>query len=164
MSLIPDAKLAVWSKLPPKEAVLQCMAYLADVVKVREKGGNNRGPEVAELLKSAGLGEGYAWCAAALTFARKLAGMRVPKGAAAVRNWVGFLPRTNKPGRGSICYRMNPDGVTGHIGVVVAVVGPVVFSIEGNTSSGEAGSQRDGDGLYRRRRLKGFWTGFLENV
>jgi hypothetical protein len=38
-----------------------------------------------------------------------------------------------------------------------------VYSIEGNTGPGESGSQRDGDGLYRRVRPRSFWSwGFAD--
>ncbi|RYG33585.1 hypothetical protein EON81_17845 [bacterium] len=145
-----------WERMLPKERALQTMAYLADVVKVRESGGNNRGPEVREFLRSAGLGEGYPWCAAAICFARKSAGLPVPKGAAAVRNWASFLPSTSSPTRGDLCYWLNADG-SGHIGIVVRTLGLWTYSIEGNTSGGETGSQRDGDGMFRRVRLRGSW-------
>lgn len=66
------------------------------------------------------------------------------------------------PKRGSICMKNSGKG-RGHIGIVVKTFGPWVTSIEGNTGPGEAGSQRDGDGMYRRTRLKRFWSwGFGE--
>lgn len=40
----------------------------------------------------------------------------------------------------------------GHAGLVEIWKGRSGTTIEGNTSSGERGSQNDGDGVYRRRR------------
>ncbi|WP_158727287.1 peptidoglycan-binding protein [Streptomyces sp. NRRL S-31] len=49
-----------------------------------------------------------------------------------------------------------------HVGVVTAdaAAGADVHTIEGNTSSGNAGSQGNGDGVYRRTRGRGVILGF----
>ena len=41
---------------------------------------------------------------------------------------------------------------TDHTGICESVSGQCVTAIEGNTSSGAAGSQANGDGVYRRKR------------
>lgn len=41
---------------------------------------------------------------------------------------------------------------TNHVGIVESVSGSTVYTIEGNTSSGNGGSQSNGDGVYRRTR------------
>lgn len=43
---------------------------------------------------------------------------------------------------------------TSHVGIVESVSGSSVVTIEGNTSSGNGGSQSNGDGVYRRTRSK----------
>jgi hypothetical protein len=64
-----------------------------------------------------------------------------------------------KPARGDlVCYDFDGDGqFDDHIGLVVRVVaiGPVLTleTVEGNTSSGNAGSQANGDGVFLRRRV-----------
>ncbi len=148
------------------EKVLLLMANLADRQQVREI-GTNRGFWVERFLAAAGLGPGYPWCAAALTWScDQLEIDRPPKGAAAVRNWVTWSIATGRhlltprPERGDIVYWLNPDG-TGHIGIVSRVEGSKVYTIEGNTSSGNQGSQRDGDGLYRRERPISVWHGVI---
>ena len=42
----------------------------------------------------------------------------------------------------------------GHTGIVESAVGSAVTAIEGNTSPGEAGSQDNGGGVYRRKRSR----------
>lgn len=155
-----EAKYPGYLKFEPGERVLLCMAYLCDYFKVREV-GNNRGEWVEAFLDSAGVAGGNPWCASALTFACRVANTLLPNGPAAVRNWHEWFSDSaklsQKPERGNIAMH-NSGGGKGHIGIVVKVVGPLAFTIEGNTSSGESGSQRDGDGLYRRTRLKGYWS------
>ena len=148
------------------ELTVQVMAHLADVYKVREEGGANRGSWVARFLKSVGLGVGYPWCAAAMDWACDVSGVWSGN-SGAVRHWVSRAKDAQRlrstPQRGRACYRLNPGGMTGHIGIVVAVlVDGRIESLEGNTSPGVKGSQRDGDGLYRRVRDASFWHGFIE--
>jgi hypothetical protein len=160
------SKYPSWGTLAPAERRLLVMAYLADEIKVREVGGNNRGKWVGVFLASVGLDEGYPWCAAAMTFASLVAEAPCPKrpeyNPAAVVGWQRWaddkdLIISGAPRRGDIAMRRT-SATTGHIGVVVRVVGNFVYSIEGNTSPGDSGSQADGGGLYRRVRLRSFWS------
>lgn len=62
---------------------------------------------------------------------------------------------------GYVACRINSGGWTGpgHTGIVEAVhADGSVTCIEGNTSPGSTGSQRDGGGVWRRRRPKSFWN------
>lgn len=160
------AKYPGYSNFPPAERRLLVMAYLADEVRVREVGGNNRGKWVGVFLAAVGLGEGYPWCAASMNFASQVAEAPCPKrpeyNPAAVLGWNRWADDNDTiisgaPRRGDIAMRRT-SATTGHIGVVVRVVGNLVYSIEGNTSPGDSGSQADGGGLYRRVRLRSFWS------
>lgn len=150
-----------YDKLFRGERVVLAAAYLADDVKVRERTGKNDGAWVGALLGSTGLDEGYAWCAATVQFCCDVAD--VPgQGSAGVMNWYRWLKARGEivaPKRGTVAIKDYKNG-SGHMGVVIRVVGPLVFTIEGNTSPGEQGSQRDGQGLYRRTRLRSWWTAF----
>lgn len=164
-------KYPSWGELAGAEKVLLVMAFLADEVKVRELGGNNRGQWVEAFQNAAGIGPGDPWCAAALKWAAIAAGAPSPVrpefNPAAVRGWLLWArdmgKMTTSPKRGTICMHQT-SASTGHIGIVVRVVGPLVYSIEGNTSAGAEGSQRDGGGLYRRVRLKRFWSWGFANI
>lgn len=160
-----ELRVKGFQALSDGERVLQVMAYLCDVIKIREKGGNNRGDWVEAILRNVGLGGGYAWCAAVVAYSCDVAQVSRPKGslAAGVHNWKRWATKISQaPKRGNVCLRDHGKGL-GHMGIVVRVIGPLVYSIEGNTGPGEEGSQRDGDGLYRRVRLKGYWNiGFID--
>lgn len=60
------------------------------------------------------------------------------------------------PRVGSLIFFNWPDSVNRiqHVGIVEAVEPNAVVTIEGNTSSGNAGSQDNGGGVWRRRRAR----------
>jgi hypothetical protein len=131
---------------------------------IHEIGGNNHGPWVKKFLGSVGLPEGYAWCDAFQSFEMEgAAGHRLPIESASVAQTyvtgknLGWA--VTKPARGDlVCYDFDGDGqFDDHIGLVVRVLGlgPMLTlqTVEGNTSSGVAGSQGDGDGVFLRRRV-----------
>lgn len=131
---------------------------------IREMGGNNHGPWVKKFLAEVGLPEGYAWCDAFQSFEMDgAAGHRLPIESASVAQTYATAKQLGwvvaKPGRGDlVCYDFDGDGqFDDHIGLVVKVVsiGPMLTldTVEGNTSSGVAGSQGDGDGVFLRRRV-----------
>jgi hypothetical protein len=162
---MPEKKWAEIQNAKTNEAVLLVFAWLADVVKVRESGGNNRGVWVKRFLNACGLPEGYPWCAASIYWASVQVGAPTPKPseAAGVSNWRDWAKRTGRhrtsPKRGYECYKKS-DGAS-HIGMVVRSFAGFVYSIEGNTSPGNEGSQQDGGGLYRRVRRASFWDGYI---
>jgi len=69
--------------------------------------------------------------------------------------------RTGEFRTGFVACRINDgsDWGPGHTGIIEAVHNDdTVTSIEGNTSPGDGGSQRDGGGVWRRRRPKSYWN------
>jgi CHAP domain-containing protein len=131
---------------------------------IHEVGGNNQGPWVKKFLAEVGLPEGYAWCDAFQSYEEHgVAGRRLPIESASVGQTYATAKQlgwvVTPPARGDlVCYDFDGDGqCDDHIGIVVKVLslGPVLTlqTVEGNTSSGVAGSQADGDGVYLRRRV-----------
>jgi hypothetical protein len=131
---------------------------------IHEVGGNNHGPWVKKVLAEVGLPEGYAWCDAFQSFEMEgAAGHRLPIESASVAQTyatgqnLGWA--VSKPARGDlVCYDFDGDGqFDDHIGLVVRVLGLgsmlTLQTVEGNTSSGVAGSQGDGNGVFLRRRV-----------
>ena len=51
-----------------------------------------------------------------------------------------------------VCFDWDGDGLADHVGIVEANYGGWLQTIEGNTSSGAAGSQGNGGGVWRRTR------------
>lgn len=151
----------------PERLVLACSVIVNDY-KVREKTGRNDGEWVAAFLdQSAGLPEGYAWCASMIDFACEVAGIAYgPFPAAAVIQWTHWGKANHRivktPVRGALAFKMF-TGTTGHIGCVTSedVAMHTVSTLEGNTSAGSAGSQRDGGGAYKRIRPATFWDGYI---
>lgn len=139
------------------------LAYVGTV----ERGGANRGPRVERFLASVGLGPGPPWCAAYVSYVLESAGVRAPLDGRGrvIRSGLAahFITarsvrasealRGVKPvPRGSVVVWRRGNGPFGHAGLVLRWDGTSGETVEGNTSSGEAGSQRDGDGVWRRQR------------
>lgn len=138
---------AAWSPEVP-------LILAANQVGVRET-GHNRGPQVEQYLRAAGLGPGHPWCAAFVTWALVRSGVRrdaLPDRAAAVREWARWAEAQDRvsdtPARGRLFYWLRADGL-GHIGFVRQVMPTGIGTIEGNT---DEGGGREGDGVYRRVR------------
>lgn len=140
--------------------------------------GRNNGQSVRRYLRATGLGPGYAWCAALTSWGLKVANVDGPKdsrgrvvrtaGARQFNSATGtisarlVLRGSQSPPPGSIATWQRGSGWQGHSGLVVRDDNARVrgvgwylrcgLTVEGNTSSGQRGSQRDGDGVYRRER------------
>lgn len=135
---------------------------------VREKTGRNDGEAVESYLKSVGLGKGYAWCAAFVYWCYSQAAKELninnplAKTAGVLDHWAktkGAKVKTPKVGD---IFIMDFGKGAGHTGIVIEVQGTYVITIEGNTSADPtyASQDREGDGVYIRRRrissIKGF--------
>ena len=139
------------------------LAYVGTV----ERGGANRGPRVERYLRSVGLGPGNPWCAAYVSYVLDAAGVRAPldgrrrviRSGLASRFVTARSIRASEALRGvkpvppgAVVVWRRGNGPYGHAGFAVDWDGASGETVEGNTSSGRAGSQRDGDGVWRRQR------------
>lgn len=127
---------------------------------------------IDEMVKLTGLdnqakvkstGEGFYWCAAAVTAWWKEAGAPTPPGSAACRNWAswgkqkGYYSKTPKLGAAAL---FGPEGAEHHIGVVVEILSDgSVKTIEGNTGGG--GFNRNGCGCFVKKPKMSSITGYV---
>ena len=109
------------------------------------------------------------WCACFVSWVFKHAGMPLPFidhkwGYAGCRNLVTYAKKPNPyftwvEGRYQagdiIIFDWMGDGTGDHTGIVVSDDGRKIITIEGNTSGTDAGSQRNGGGVYQRVRYHG---------
>ncbi len=136
---------------------------------------SNRGPEVERFLAAVGLApeldrfgnwSSYPYCAAFVSYALEQAGaVDQPRVRSARAR--AFVTRESIPARlvqrgtvdidpGTIVVwkaKRDPSDPSGHVGFVVSWEGQAGTTVEGNTGPGDAGSQRDGGGVYLRKRL-----------
>jgi len=126
---------------------------------VERPAGSNRTPYGAEYG-----GDGQAWCAKFVwwVFRKSLASSLIPKAAFTPTFARWFRDKGqwgNTPRPGAVVFFDFPNDRMhriSHVGLVEAVNSDgTITTIEGNTSSGLRGSQRDGDGVWRRRRRTG---------
>lgn len=71
---------------------------------------------------------------------------------AAAREGRLVSPMTQAAPGDLVCFDWDGDGLADHVGIVEANYGGWIQTIEGNTSSGAAGSQSNGGGVWRRTR------------
>lgn len=148
--------------------------------------GSNRGPEVDAYLRGVGLDptkDSYPWCAAfvhaCFADAAQALGVANPcirtagvldhwrrAGEAGIQRITAAKAHMNealvKPGQVFVIDTGDPGGA-GHMGLVEAVVGGKLVTIEGNTNDG---GSREGIGVFRRtgRRVRDVNVGFVEYV
>jgi hypothetical protein len=158
--------MATATKVVTVKDRLRALAMAKTQVGVRENPpGSNNGTQVRRYLKSVGINFPAAWCLAFVHWCYETLGITLPGGGLvqALETWAASVGElVKRPRKGDlICYDWNADNWYDHVGIVERVLAlrwrgnrfaGWVQTIEGNTSSGIAGSQSDGDGVYRRRR------------
>ena len=137
----------------------ECLSELfTSQIGVRETKGSNSGIRVDGYLKSVGLSPGYPWCAAFVSWCFQNAEVSAP-----ISAWVPSYALTSKRiyERGT-ALRGNPQkgdvfliwykskNRAAHIGFIEEWGENTLITVEGNTNASGA---REGDGVYRKRRL-----------
>ena len=128
-------------------------------VGIVEQGGANRGKEVARYLASTGLGPGYPWCAAFVSWCYQQARIDAPRSA-----WVpAFFAKGKMIYLRSKFQSKTPEtgdvfsiwyahlGRPAHIGFVDRWGENWIITVEGNTNEG---GSREGIGVFKKRRLR----------
>lgn len=134
---------------------------------VHEKGGNNRGAEVETIIRKAGGTPGEPWCGDAVAAAYLTAGIHpryVTRAWAYVPTLARVLARVRNPRAGHIVtYDFQGDGVEDHTGLFLRWVdrnAGIFKAVEGNTGTGGARSDGQGDGVHTRTRYTSQVAGF----
>jgi hypothetical protein len=165
----PNLKYADYTNLDPSAAgkgakVAQLAVADADARIVESPLGSDFGGKVTTYLASAGLTRPALWCASAVTYWWKSAGLSTPpSGPAGCANWAAWAKATGRfsitPVIGAaVLYRGNGKEY-GHIGVVVAINNGKIVTVEGNTSL--KGFSRDGIAVAKKTPNPSRITGFV---
>jgi hypothetical protein len=132
--------------------------------------GNNSGEMVKKFLASVHLGLGYSWCAGFVRYILDITKAIEPK----IRSAMARAYITSKsinakrvakgyikiPAGWLVIWQRGTNGA-GHIGITASEwSGNQGKTIEGNTSSGQSGSQANGDGVYPKTRKITTWSDF----
>ncbi len=106
--------------------------------------------------------DGQPWCMMFVQWCFAQAGTPLPCKTASCSALLSWY-RKNQPER--IVTDPKPGDVAiynfGHTGIVESSAASAVTALEGNTSSGDAGSQSDGGGVFRRTRRKTQVTAYI---
>ena len=106
--------------------------------------------------------DGNPWCMMFVQWCFDQAGLRLPHRSASCSELLNWY-RKNQPER--IAATPQPRDIIiynfGHTGIVESVAAGTITAIEGNTSAGDAGSQSNGGGVFRRTRGKALVTAYI---
>jgi hypothetical protein len=172
-------------KPPMQERAVSVMEHWARLGLVEQPAGSNRVPRLGELANSLNLPAwygrmGWPWCAfsaflsahavggatAKLGFAGKFNVLYCPAILDAARkglHGMQVVPTTSAK-RGDLAIFNFDGGAVDHIGRIrLAPSGGMVATVEGNTSSGDGGSQNNGGGVYIRSRSLSLITAFVRD-
>lgn len=121
--------------------------------------GSNKGPEVEKYLGCVGITFPAAWCAAFVVYSHLQVGVTdIPKTGGVLDLWnKSSEHRVSTPEPGDVVI-FDYGGGKGHTGIVEAVDGDTLTTIEGNTN--DDGS-REGYEVARRQRSAAKAKGFL---
>ena len=104
----------------------------------------------------------YPWCMAFVQWCFDQAGTPLPRRTASCSNLLDWYRRYRLE---RIASEPKPGDIViynfGHTGIVESVAASTITAIEGNTSAGEAGSQSNGGGVFRRKRSKTLVTAYI---
>ncbi|MEI6806740.1 MAG: CHAP domain-containing protein [Myxococcaceae bacterium] len=120
-------------------------------VSITEQGGNNRGQLVTLFQRAAGgLANGEPWCMAFVQFCIQAVDTLVADCEGSTQKSLLFKSEH------CLCIWQQGQTASGHVGIIVDVnADGSIMTVEGNTSSGDAGNQREGDGVWLKRRCLG---------
>jgi hypothetical protein len=131
-------------------------------IEVREATGNNDGSQVEKYLSGVNLKKGYPWCAAFCAWCYQQCGLPHPssgycpdwfktKSNVITQREIKLAINKRMPLQGKVFGLFFPNkNRIAHVGIIDKVDGDYIITIEGNTN--QTGS-REGDGVYRKRRL-----------
>jgi len=128
----------------------------------KEAEAPNEGPDIRKYMAAVNLSDGYPWCAGFIRWALDQAGANYPGVRSAVATEYitdrsiearKVLRGAKEVPAGSLSIHRRGDTWKGHIEILTRRWrGKCGTTIGGNTSPGKAGPQRDGDGVWPRRR------------
>lgn len=148
----------------------RAFAYAESLVGIMEKGGNNIGPEVSALIRSAGGSPGEPWCGDTVIVCYRNAGSKaVNRSWAAVRLMLTpGVKRTTSPVQGDIVrYTFDHTGLfdcwcDANGKPTAKNLASHLLAVEGNTGASGAVSDGNGnDGVYRKVRARSLVSDFL---
>lgn len=146
------------------------VAFALTQVGVSEATGENDGPQVELYLKSVGLGKGFKWCGAFPHYCFRMCGavLEPHRQFASAAYWhpadrrvwdvatwkpdIGEFKPSGKPGY-QVGYFFRNLGRIAHTESYEKETQDWIYTIGGNTS-GDDGVNRDGGGVYARKRMR----------
>lgn len=157
--LIVSLCLVGFGYAKPDTRRLELQKVYSSQIGVQELTGHNDGVEVEGYLKSCGLRKGNPWCAAFITWCFEKSGINAIQTAYAPL-WfpkAKVVPLANAKAGDVVGFYFRDKHRIAHVGFFDAFAGAFAITVEGNTSASASigtAASRDGDGVFKKRRLK----------
>lgn len=148
--------LPYWSHNEPRHVTIA-----RSFVGITEKTGHNDGPAIERIIRHGGGAKGASYCAYFVSYCLDSAKVKTPTTRSGLAR--SFLKKNSilardvlygkvKIPQGTIIVWQKGETINGHTGFVDQWGTVSGTTIEGNTSSGQHGSQANGDGIWQRKR------------
>lgn len=152
----------------PQSAYTKHLEIAKSYLNLKEIDGNNgwNDKQFQSYAYRLGWRLGYSWCGYFVGVCLDSAKALLPKPYGLARNYftkgykTAYIENAN-PEAGDILIWKKGTTITGHVAFIYRVIKKYLYeTIEGNTSSGDKGSQSNGDGVYKRIRKYNKWSYF----
>ena len=100
--------------------------------------GAMNNPKIVQMANIYGISnDDVAWCSSFVAYCVKSSGLSIGNTTAMARSWLNWGKSTTTPKKGDICvlWRVSPDSIYGHVGIVDSVGVGYVNLISGNDSN-----------------------------
>jgi hypothetical protein len=181
-ALFGEASVVIVAQAPDALLASVLKTASAEVGVMEEPPGSNRGPRVDQYLKAAGLDPAagsFAWCAAFVywCFRESALGLSRPNPVVRTAGVMDHWRRAEQAGarrlvaddatadpsrvHPGMIFILDTGGGSGHTGLVEAIEGGRLITVEGNTNDG---GSREGVGVFRRngRKINSINRGFID--
>src|SRR5690606_30729501 len=158
IKVLSDTVLGTFAKTKaPRQSAIHILQIAAAEIGVREATGRNDGKRVEEYLRYTGLGKGYAWCAAFVSWCYGQAGLPEPRNPwspalfPVIRTYCKGIPSgcptTIQPADIFGIYGQQAKRIN-HVGLIKRLDGKYLVTIEGNSNNRVESKRRHLSTIY----------------
>ena len=128
-----------------------------DLIGQTEISGAMNNPKIVQMAEIYGISnDDVPWCSSFVAYCVKSSGLSIKNTSSMARSWLNWGIQTIEPKKGDICvlWRIAPDSIYGHVGIVDDVGAGYVSLISGNDNNAVRISSYDSSKVLGYRRYE----------